>query len=392
MPQTQAHSSTRPLFVPPVPVPLAEFVSRDVPRKKWAVEGFWPQGASGVIAAPPKNGKSTLTVELAVSLATGTPLFGLEDFPCRELARVSYIHKGENSEARIRKDFDLILQARGLGYMEDVLAMPPRTVNADREAGGFPPLPGPEGEQLVIEGEQFRPAWTRRGQEEDGTWAWTPDLDVIVNPNLVLGAQSGMVLQTVLDHRKWFKKYAEGRDYLILDPIYMLAPFSTNDEAAVIDLLGFLSEVRNESECAVIFSHQSTIKAREGGNDAAKILGSTHIPGWYEAAVFPKRKASGLFTFHVDSLREFGVTQDVTLFGNGVGRWYLPPTAQNVTDETGRSSPNKASKHANIDRMRRLLEEDPTLTNEQLAESLDVTPRTIRSYRLEAVETSGNAA
>jgi RecA-family ATPase len=84
------------------PIKLDDFVRQQVSRKQWAIEGIWPEGASGVIAAPPKNGKSTLTVELAVSLATATPMFGIDKFKSNSRGKVTYVHQGENSDERIR--------------------------------------------------------------------------------------------------------------------------------------------------------------------------------------------------------------------------------------------------------------------------------------------------
>ena len=58
------------------PASLTAFVAGDLAEPRWAVERVWPEGASGVIAGRPKDGKSTLAVELAVSLWSGTPMFG----------------------------------------------------------------------------------------------------------------------------------------------------------------------------------------------------------------------------------------------------------------------------------------------------------------------------
>jgi hypothetical protein len=59
------------------------FASGAHAEPQWAVEGIWPAGASGLTAGRPKDGKSSLAVELAISLWTGTPMFGVDAFPSR---------------------------------------------------------------------------------------------------------------------------------------------------------------------------------------------------------------------------------------------------------------------------------------------------------------------
>jgi hypothetical protein len=330
------------------PVSLRQFLSGDVKRASWAVEGIWPEGASGIIPGAPKSGKSTLSVELAVTLATGTPLFGLEQFSCHASpARVTYVHQGENSPQRIRKDFDLILQARNLGYMEEVFGN--ILVN---------------GEPLV-EGDRFVPAW---GEE------WEPDLNVLVNPGLDLMRH---------EDRRWFAEYAESQDYIFLDPIYMLAGISTSqDEKGVVDLLNFLSQVRDGAGCALVFTHQQTNKHHQG-EEAARILGSTYFAAWYEAAVFPRRNKDGTFHFHVDNLREMGETSDLTLRGKGVGKWFYAENAQDIDDSAGRASPAARSKATRLAEMRQLLNDDPSLSNDRLATELGIKTRTVFAYRAE---------
>lgn len=369
---------TPPRFQPKAqPVTLTDFVLQEIPRTEWAIEGIWPKGAKGIIAAPPKNGKSTISVELAVSLATGTPLFGVEKFKCYERARVTYVHQGENSASRIRKDFDLILQARGLGHMEDVLAIPSRTVNDDREADGLDPLDGPEGDELMSSGERFVPSWG------DGSPHAEPNLELLVNPGLKLGSQNGALstVGAVRDHREWLKEYAADRDYLVLDPIYMLAGISMNDEPAVIDLLSYLGEI-HESGCAVIFTHQQSVKMRDGGSgtDGARMLGSTYLPAWLEAAMYPKRDAKGLFTIAIDNLREMSDTDRVVLQGSNVGSWAYFDSAQNVEDSLGRQAPGMSAKAIGMERVREMLAENPGISKDEMAARLGRSPKTIQNY------------
>lgn len=47
--------------------------------RRWMLKGAWPAGDYGVFAAPPKAQKTMTTVDLAVSVASGTPWLGLVD-------------------------------------------------------------------------------------------------------------------------------------------------------------------------------------------------------------------------------------------------------------------------------------------------------------------------
>ena len=331
------------------PIPLREFVEADVQRQRWAVEGIWAEGASGFIAGPPKSGKSTLVQELAITLATGTPFLALEQFPLRvPAARVTYI-QAENSGERVRRDFDLILEARGLGYMEPVY-----------------PLHDPEGEP---EGDRFRPAWTD----------WEPDLAILSHPGMDLMRE---------EDREWFWAHAIERDYVFLDPIYLLASANPNDMSQVMSLLGFLSGVRDNCDCGLILTHQLTDKHAEG-SAAARLLGSTFFHGWYETAIFTQRSRDGFFSMRVDNLREMGDEREVGVKGCGVGHWFYAESAQGATDSEGRSSPQKVGKGTRVALLRDLrAEHGDRWTNERYAEELGVSERTVQRY-LDDLNTEG---
>jgi hypothetical protein len=79
------------------------------------VNGLWPEGAHGMIGAAPKAGKTWLGMEIAVSVATGTPVFG--SFPVPSARPVLYVAL-EGHRAAIRSRIGCI--ARGHGVRDPI--------------------------------------------------------------------------------------------------------------------------------------------------------------------------------------------------------------------------------------------------------------------------------
>jgi hypothetical protein len=345
------------------PVPAGEFVSKAIPRPRWAIENIWPEGAMGVIGGAPKNGKSSLAVELAVTLATGTPFLGLEDhFPMRSApAPVLYVQV-ENSEGRVQRDLQDVLVARGLGYFEEweeSLGFDAQVLNPN----------APEEEwELSEEVERFETV-----REFHTTEGYRSNLHVLSNAPLVVNQA---------EHQAWLRAFVRehGIRYLFLDPLYMLTTLDYEQAPASIrPLLIFFTRLKSEDNCAVVLTHHQTSK-HTSGSAASRLLGSTYIFGWYESALFTSRSGA-LFTLEVDAMREVGVEHEYTLTGRGFGSWLLDEHAQDLTDTLGRRATQVAKKEANITTLGLLQAEHPDWTREQLAAELGVTTKTIGNYR-----------
>lgn len=55
---------------------FARDIEESSPDQHWLIEGLWAQGAVGVLGGPPKTGKTFLGLDMAVSVASGTPALG----------------------------------------------------------------------------------------------------------------------------------------------------------------------------------------------------------------------------------------------------------------------------------------------------------------------------
>lgn len=107
----------------------ADLLSMAIPPMRWAVTGLIPTGL-GILASPPKTGKSLLCYQLAVALATGADLLGskserrhvryyaLEDGERRSQDRIVALGSPERGWLDIRWDAPLLDGAdeNGLEY------------------------------------------------------------------------------------------------------------------------------------------------------------------------------------------------------------------------------------------------------------------------------------
>jgi AAA domain len=88
---------------------VAARVEASGPRT-WLVEGLWPADAYGVLGAEDKAGKTFALLDLAVSVATGSPWFNA--FPCPTPGPVT-LFLGEGGAAAMLRRLDAILASRG---------------------------------------------------------------------------------------------------------------------------------------------------------------------------------------------------------------------------------------------------------------------------------------
>ena len=103
-----------PTVEPDDDLPFVRYSDIEVPPEadRWLIDGLWPLDAVGILGGSSKLGKSILTVETAVAVASGEPLFGV--YPVNEpgLVLICFM-EGQTWLApdRIRK----VARFRGLG-------------------------------------------------------------------------------------------------------------------------------------------------------------------------------------------------------------------------------------------------------------------------------------
>lgn len=225
------------------PTRLARYLARDVRPPSWLVEHIWGRAAHGVWAGDFKTYKSTLLMDLAVSVASGRPFLG--KFDVHRTGPVLYIQE-ENSHGFMHDRLHRIVQAKGLG-------------NAVHNGG------------------------KRR----------TPTIEFGHDLDLHLLNLTGFDL-TKRAHLDGLEEWAVGNQpaLIILDPLYRLAPgIDENSQHEMAPILNALADVSNRSDAALVLAHHYN-KPNAGNasmRSGHRISGTSVFSRWWESSVYAER-------------------------------------------------------------------------------------------------------
>ncbi len=107
-----------------LPVVRAADLQEPDPAGRWLVERLWARAGVGIIGGAPKCGKSWLGLDLALSVASGTPC--LDTFPVAEKGDV-LVYMAEDAASLVRQRLAGLCHHRGL----DLAALPLGVITAD---------------------------------------------------------------------------------------------------------------------------------------------------------------------------------------------------------------------------------------------------------------------
>lgn len=340
------------------PRPMLDFVAGEVARPRWAVEGLWPLHAPGIIGGRPKAGKSTLSLELAVSLWSGTPMFNHPAFPSASREPVLYIQQ-ENANSRVQRDLQAIMAARGLGTQR-------------AESHWAEEHPGVPETAVEVWSDVFEPA---------PETAHLPAFGLLSHAGLDLSKREDV---------QWLAHHVQERGYryVFLDPLYMLVGSVkvTDGGDELRPILTSLTAMGETLDCTFILTHHMSEK-ENAPLDASSLLGSTFIHGWYAAALMVAQDAGHSFRVKVDAQRDFGESRELVLQGLGVGSWFFAAEAQGQSDSVGRPAPRVAKKETNIARCMELHTAHPDWSYQEIADEVGVGLSTVKRYMTEAKKT-----
>ena len=223
---------------------LADLMEADLPEPEWIIEG-WLVDEPTIIAGRPKTFKSTFAMEMAISVASGTPFLDDDRFRAGRKRPVVYVME-ENSAGSTRHLIQDIVERKGLGL-----------VGRDREGA------------LKYEGEDF-PLYVvaRAGFKLDDEWV----------DELMGFCQSVDAEMVVLD--AWYRVLPHGveaKSGTDLSPVFdRIQEFAKNDITPVV----------------VAHTNKSggSIKTDKGG---LSIMDSTYIEAFFEGFVMNYPADSG---------------------------------------------------------------------------------------------------
>lgn len=108
---------------------FARNIEKTSPDQHWLIEGLWAQGAVGILGGPPKCAKTFLGLDMAVSIASGTPAVG--HFHVREKGR-TLVYLAEDALPQVRARIEALCLHRQLDIRAlDLAAITEPTLRLD---------------------------------------------------------------------------------------------------------------------------------------------------------------------------------------------------------------------------------------------------------------------
>lgn len=202
----------------------------------WQVPGFWMRNSHGIVAGEPKSFKSTLVMDLALSIASGKPFLG--KYPVEHPGTVLYV-QNENAEWIMKDRFEKMLNHKGLVGKVSISGSDLRVK--------FPPLV----------------------------------------PFYMVNQQSFMLSNE--EHQEFLEETIKKMkpQLVVLDPLYLMFDGDIASAQELFPLLQWLLYLKNTYNCGILLIHHWN-KNGEGKRGGQRMLGSTTLHGWIESAWYLK--------------------------------------------------------------------------------------------------------
>lgn len=118
-----------------IPVSSVQRLTHRPAEHRWLIEGLWAEEAVGIVGGEPKLGKTWLGLDLALSVATGTPC--LDRFEVGDSGEV-LVYLAEDHPSLLRQRMDGICRHRGLRLEHvavQVITAPALRLDHERDRG-----------------------------------------------------------------------------------------------------------------------------------------------------------------------------------------------------------------------------------------------------------------
>lgn len=237
---------------------LGDLVQEHIPRPKWLIKDIWTKGGLGFISGAPKSYKSWMALDMAVSIATGTPFLNQPQFSVREPKPVLYLQEED--------DLRLVM---------DRLAKIVEGKVPDRFWNG----------QISTTGE-----YTGEGDSASVQLFWEPPVAPIP---MAMHVHKGFIASDE-GWQAWLDDIlAEGKfGMVIIDTLGTTAGEIDTDKSGELmtKMLRPLRVVARKHDAAICVIHHNKKAANQGGRAGQDMLGSTALHAWVECAIYARSK------------------------------------------------------------------------------------------------------
>jgi AAA domain/RepB DNA-primase from phage plasmid len=219
-----------------------DFLTTAYRKPTWLVEGIWADKAHGLLAGESKTFKTLLILDLAVSIASGTPFLG--KFPVPRVGPVIFIQEENDPE-------DLQDRLMRIGYQRGVTPNVVAHKDPRRTVLDY----GPDLPIHLLNNEGF-------SFMDDEWMKWLAGQVKTIQPALVA-----------------------------FDPLYLLTPGADENSAAeMTPILANLLRLKQRYGCGILIAHHYTKGTPEGKHRRARRMSGTGVfHRWLKSAVYVER-------------------------------------------------------------------------------------------------------
>jgi hypothetical protein len=232
-------------------VNFSTFMGGVAKQPGWMIKDIWLRRSHGIIAGDPKTFKSTVAMDIAVSVASGLPLWG--EYPVEDQGPVIII-QNENSDWIVRQRMEAIMAAKGLlGSVS----------TGTSDAGGSSPT-------------------------LDITFA--PDLPIAFLNNWGFNLTDPLHMELLEDYlQQIISSFGISPSLIMFDPLYLMFDGELSSAKEVNPALQWLMSLKNKYNSSIMLVHHWNKNgvASRGGQ---RMLGSVALHGWTESGLFIRQQ------------------------------------------------------------------------------------------------------
>ena len=208
-----------------------------VDRPGWLIRDIWMRNSHGIVAGEPKTYKSTITTDIAVSVASGAKLW--DKYEVEDPGPVLIV-QNENAPWIVKSRLEAIIESKGLVG---------NVVQAGRTL----------------------------------TITWPPVLPIYHINNSGFSLDSSEDCDMLMSYVEKIRP-----KLLILDPLYLMFEGDINSAKELSPVLQFLLSVRDTYGCSIMVIHHWN-KNGSSSRGGQRMLGSATLHGWTDSSLFLSR-------------------------------------------------------------------------------------------------------